>query len=125
MNAGLKRAILAMIVIGLPLPSMAFDSYFCTGTIDSVGVNPDGTVQIDSSAAGLRYAKLCSLNATVNTGVNQIPPDTCKGVLATVLRAQATGATVQWGFLDASTCSGHTAWVQLTGWYYGPIVLNQ
>jgi hypothetical protein len=120
-----KNAILCAAVFGLSLPVPASASYFCTGSIDSVGVDPDGSVIMSSSAAGLSWVTLCSVSTTVNDGVYGISPDACKGVLATLLRAQATGATVQWGFLDSLTCTTHTAWTQLMGWYFGPIVLNQ
>ena len=125
MQSKWRNAILAAAVIGLVLPVPAWASYFCTGSIDSAGVDPDGSLIIDSSAAGLSFVTLCSVSGTVNNGVFGITPDTCKGILATVLRAQATGATVQWAFLDSLTCTTHTAWTQLMGWYYGPIVITQ
>ncbi len=124
MKARWMPMISTIAVAALTMPS-AWASYFCNGVIDSVGVNPDGTVQIDSSSAGLRYAKVCTLSGPMDNGIYSISADVCKGILATVLRAQATGATVQWGFMDNITCSQHVAWQPLTGLYYGPIILNQ
>jgi hypothetical protein len=125
MKSKWKNAILSAAVVGLALPVPASANYFCTGSIDSAGVDPDGSVIINSPAAGFSFVTLCSISATVNDGVFGITPDTCKGILATVLRAQSTGATVQWAFLDSLTCTTHTAWTQLMGWYYGPIVMTQ
>jgi len=120
------RTIACSLALGLAFPSAAWANYFCNGSIESAAISPDGFVTINSPAAGLSFVRLCSVNSTVNNGVYGISPDACKGILATVLRAQATGATVQWGFIDEpTTCAGHTAWQQLTGWYWGPAVMNQ
>lgn len=94
-------------------------NYFCTGTVDAVGVNPDGTVYLSSSGAGFSYVSLCMIGTTYN-GVSS---DTCKSILATLLAAKASGLQTQWAFNDSLSCTTHTAWAPLTGWYYGPIAL--
>lgn len=120
-----KSILLSAVAAAVALPPSAWANYFCQGSIDQVGVNPDGSVIVLSSQASLSYITLCSVSTAVNNGVYSISTDTCKGMLATVLRAQATGATVQWGFTDSLVCSGHTAYQQLTGLYWGPIVQTE
>ena len=124
MSVNWKTLILAAVTTAaLPLPASA--NYFCQGSIDQVGVSPDGFVIVVSAQATLSYVVVCSVTFAANNGVYSISTDTCKGILATLLRAQATGASVQWGFNDALSCSGHTAYQQLTGLYWGPIIQTQ
>jgi hypothetical protein len=113
-------SLLALSLLALA-PSSAWANYFCTGAIDNVGVDVNGSVWFSSSSVGFSYVALCSVNAATNS----IPVSACQAMFAILLRAQATGAQVQWAFDDSLTCATHPAWIWLTGLYWGPQVITQ
>jgi hypothetical protein len=92
-------------------------NYFCTGTVTSVAVQPNGTVMV-TGIQGLDSAALCNISTTANN----ISPDLCRTIYATLLTAKLTNRPVTFAYDDALTCSTHPAWATLTGWYFGPRV---
>ena len=91
---------------------------FCQGTINYVGVGPDGTVSmlaVGSIAPDAVY--VCRIGTTSN-GVTS---DACKGVLSTLLTAKASGHSVRWAFNDEVPCGQRATWQYLQNWYWGPI----
>jgi hypothetical protein len=113
-------SLLALSLLALA-PSTAWANYICAGAIDNVGVDVNGSVSFSSFSVGFSYVTLCSVNAATNG----IPVSACQAMFATLLRAQATGAQVQWAFDDSLTCATHPAWIWLTGLYWGPQVITQ
>lgn len=106
----------------------AWANYFCSGTITDVSLTPSGSVFFNSdSNLGLQWQAVCTLGTTQN-GVS---PDACKAIYATLLTAKTSGKTVEFGFSDALSCTGHPAWTLLAtgsynsgGWYWGPVLSN-
>jgi hypothetical protein len=115
-----RTSIITSLLLGI-LPAIASANYFCTGPVDNIGVDINGTVWMTSSTVGFSYVPICSVSTTTNGPTTAA----CQAILATLLRAQATGAQVQWAFNDSLTCSTHPAWQWLTGWYWGPQVTTQ
>ena len=96
----------------------AASAYGCTGTLDSVSLNPSGVITVSSTASQLRVFYVCQIGATEN-GVD---PNTCKAILASLIAAKEAGEQVQWQFNDSLSCQTHPRWTWLTGWYYGPVL---
>lgn len=104
------------------IPAMATVHYACGGPVDGVTVSPGGVVSA-SSAGGQHWGYFCQLGATTN-GVSN---DACKGILATLLAAQASGKSVNLWFDDDYDCNWHAsngAWAWLNTVYWGPSILN-
>jgi hypothetical protein len=95
-------------------------NYFCEGKVHHVAVGPGGQVTLYADP-GFHWDYLCSVSAATN-GVSV---DACKAIFSALLTAQATDKTVQWAFSDALSCTTHPDWQYLTGWYWGPVVLEQ
>ncbi len=111
----LVSAALCMAALAAPC---AEANYFCYGTVDQVAAGPDGSVMAVS--AGMGWVYLCHVDSTWNG----ITPDACKGVLSALLAAKLAGRQVQWAFNDALTCTTHPSWAALTGWYWGPAMID-
>lgn len=97
-------------------------TYTCTGPVLGVTVNPDGLV-VAEQVAGIGWAYLCRLGATYNG----VTPDACKGIHASLLVAQLTQKDVMLWFNDGATggsCNTRSVFAPLTGWYFGPRVVN-
>ena len=120
------RLALACVALGAIVPLQASaTNYICNVVITYAGVNPDGSVLI-SASNGISYDTICSVSTTFSNGVYGITTDTCKAILATVLRAQATGASVQLGFQNNDYCgSPPGGYSPLNGLYFGPIIVSQ
>lgn len=96
----------------------AFASYTCTGPVQGVEIAPDGQVNAQTLAGTINWTYLCS----VETTENNVAPDACKAIYATLLAAQLSGQPVTLWFNDSLTCTTHPTWTWLTGWYFGPAV---
>lgn len=94
-------------------------AYACTGTLDSVYLNPSGVITVVSSSSGLGTFYVCEIGATAN-GVSA---EVCNSILAQLIAAKEAGEQVQWQFNDSLTCQTHAQWSWLTGWYFGPGLL--
>ena len=104
----------------LAMTSTGVLAYGCQGPIASVALNPGGLVTVSSPASGLNTFYVCQIGATVN-GVG---PEQCKAILSMLYVARTTGQQVQWQFNDGLTCGQHGDWAYLTGWYFGPTLLD-
>jgi hypothetical protein len=98
----------------------AFATYTCQGTISGVSLNQSGTVTISSPASGLGTFYVCQVGSTMN-GVG---PEQCKAMLAMFYIARSSGQQVQWHFSDSLTCTSHPSWDWLSGWYFGPTLMD-
>lgn len=98
--------------------SPAFANYTCQGKINQLSVDPSGNVVIGSTGAGLSWAYLCNVSAAGNN----VTPESCRGVLSTLLTAYASASNVVFWFNDSLTCTTHPPWSYLTGWYFGPAI---
>lgn len=83
-----KNILLSAVATAVALPLPAFANYFCQGIIDQVGIDPDGSVILNSSQATLSYVVLRSVSTTASDGVYGVSPDACKGIWATVASPQ-------------------------------------
>jgi hypothetical protein len=99
-------------------PALAVD-YACDGPVNGVTVGPSGVVSA-ASAGGQSWGYFCQLGTTTN-GVS---PDACKGMLAILLAAQASGKNVRLWFRDSLSCSTNRGWNWLDTLYWGPAVLD-
>jgi hypothetical protein len=97
----MKKSSLIVSVVAWLAPTLAFANYFCAGPVDAVGVDPNGQVWFASATAGFSYVVPYSVTSTYGA----ISTSTCQAMLAVLIRAQATGATVQWAFNDSLTCA--------------------
>lgn len=101
--------------------SSVYASYSCAGTVRGTTVHPtNGTIYVESIGADIRWPIICSLVSDYG-GVS---PETCKSIHATLLTAQTTGKKVRFWFNDDGDCTTHRAWGQLTGWYFGPMLVD-
>jgi len=100
--------------------SPAFANYSCQGKIHQLSVDPGGNVVVGAVGSGLSWVYLCNVSTTANS----ITPESCRGVLTTLLTASASGSDVVFWFNDSLTCTTHPSWAQLTGWYFGPTIEN-
>lgn len=98
----------------------AWATYQCDGLLQSVALNPNGLLTVNSADGGLNAAYVCQIGSTYN-GVSS---DACKAIYAMLMQAWAMGKVVSWNYSDSYTCSTRPSWTMLTGWYYGPFVTN-
>lgn len=108
----MKRAL--YVFLALAIPAVASANYSCSGTVDSLALNPSGVLTV--SIGSLQNVYLCQIGTTRNG----VPSDVCKAIFAHLLSAKTTGKLVQLQFNDGLTCSTHASWSDLAGWYYGP-----
>lgn len=101
------------------LASNAWANYSCIGPVYGVAIDVSGSVYAGSIPGG-NWTQLCQISGTVN-GVG---PESCKAIYTLLITAQTTGRQVQMWFNDNLTCTTHPAWNTLTGWYFGPQLLN-
>jgi len=108
------------IICAISVTTIAHANYFCEGKVHHVAVGPGGQVTVHADP-GFHWDYLCS----VTTATNGVSVDACKAIFSALLTAQATDKTVQWAFNDSLSCTTHPDWQYLTGWYWGPVVLEQ
>jgi len=104
----------------LALPSAAFANYACAGLIDQVSLNQSGVVTVTSMDSGLGTFYVCQIGATTSG----IGPEQCKAMYAMLLVARSSQQRIAWTFSDSLTCTTHPTWAWLSGWYYGPTVMD-
>jgi uncharacterized SAM-dependent methyltransferase len=95
-------------------PAMAVH-YACNGPVNGVTVNPSGVVSA-AAAGGQSWGFFCQLGSSINN----VSAEACKGILAVLMTAQASGKTVTLWFDDNLTCSTHASWAWLDTVYWGP-----
>jgi hypothetical protein len=104
----------------LPLPLFAQSTtYQCTGAVSDLVIAPNGVVT--ATVGSLQWVELCSVNS--GSTFNGVASDACKVVFAHLLAAKTAGNQEAFWFNDGAsggTCTSHTAWQPLTGWYFGP-----
>lgn len=106
-------------VVLLISTSNAWANYSCIGQVYGVSIDVNGSVYAGSIPGG-NWPLLCQIGATFN-GVG---PDACKAIYTLLITAQTSGRQVQMWFNDNLTCTTHPAWNTLSGWYFGPQLLN-
>jgi hypothetical protein len=117
-----RHKILIALFTGAIAAQASAANYACAGPVSGVSVSPGGVVSAES-AGGQHWGYFCQLGATTNT----VTSDACKGVLAVLLAAQASGKSVNLWFSDANDCAWHASngsWAWLTTWYWGPTSIN-
>jgi hypothetical protein len=102
----------------LLVSSVARASYYCDGPVTDLSISKDGLIM--ASIGELKSVYLCQIGASKN-GVSS---EVCKAIHAQLLAATISGRRVRMYFDDSNTCTTHTAWADLTGWYTGPVLLN-
>lgn len=112
----IARKFFIIISLSLLISQSAFATYTCTGKVKGTTVHPNGTIYVEGIGTGLRWVTLCSLKVDYGS----VSPEACKAIHATLLTAQTADKSVTLWFNDSLTCTTHTAWRQLTGWYFGP-----
>jgi hypothetical protein len=114
----IKRNWLVACVAGALSSAPAFAvHYACSGPVNGVTVSPSGVVSA-AAAGGQSWGHFCQLGTTTNN----VSPEACKGILAILLAAQASGKTVTLWYDDALACSTHASWVWLDTVYWGPTI---
>jgi len=115
---GLVAVIAAFACAG---PAMAVN-YSCGGAVNGVTVGPGGTLSA-ANAGGQSWGYFCQIGATTNN----ISSDACKGMLAVLLAAQASGKQVVVWYSDDHDCAWHAAngaWQWLSTVYWGPAMME-
>ncbi len=103
--------------------SNAFATYTCTGKVSGVTINPSQGRVLVESVGGLVWVELCSVEKIFNN----INPETCKQIYSLLLTAQTAKKEVMFWFNDENSgmnCSNHPSWQLLTGWYFGPRLID-
>lgn len=93
--------------------------YVCSGFVKGVSLSPNGSLMVESIGP-LNWPRLCNVSGTHRS----ISPETCKNIYSMLLTAQSTKKQVMFWFNDGQNCSSHTAWADLTGWYFGPKLME-
>lgn len=116
MRSSVFRRVLLIAAASVLTSQTALADYTCSGPVSGVQISPGGVVSA-TSYAGLSWVYLCS----VETSQNGVSPATCKSIYAMLLTAQTSGKSVTLWFNDEpKTCTSHTPWTWITGWYWGP-----
>jgi hypothetical protein len=112
-----KMFFLILLMMGFASTAHAYE---CTAKVNNLVVAPTGVVSF--SFGSMNEVYLCSVNTTYNT----VAPDACKSIVSLLMAAKLSDKNVRMWFNDASnscTNTGHAAWADLKGWYYGPALL--
>ncbi|GFE83477.1 hypothetical protein GCM10011487_54770 [Steroidobacter agaridevorans] len=109
----------ALFAVALAFAGSA-QAYTCQGRVTGVTLSPSGQLTA-AEIAGLQWPYLCELNGSSESNATT---QTCKAIYALLLTAQASGKHVQLWFNDSGDCTTHTAWQPLTGWYWGPMLVD-
>ena len=96
----------------------AIYAYICQGPVTGLSINPKSGAILAERIGPLVWPQLCS----VTTSLNGVSPETCKIIYSVLLTAQSTKKEVVMWFNDGKNCSqeSHPSWSTLTGWYFGP-----
>ena len=114
----IKRRWLIACAVGALSSAPAFAvHYACGGPVNGVTVSPGGVVSA-AAAGGQSWGYFCQLGATTNN----VSTEACKGILAVLLTAQASGKSVTVWYDDDLTCSTHASWAWLNTVYWGPTI---
>lgn len=107
--------------MGLLLLSVgnAWATYNCVGPVTGVTIGPPGVVAVEAMPGGT-WVYLCQMGANYN-GVGR---EQCKAIYTLLITAKTTGKPVRMWFDDGLNCVNHPAWTNLTGWYFGPELVN-
>ena len=115
------RPMVCLLAAMLAAPALAAN-YACGGPVNGVTVGPTGVVSAES-AGGQHWGYFCQIGTTSNN----VSSEACKGILAVLLAAQASGKNVNLWYSDDYDCNWHAtngAWAWLNAWYWGPTVMN-
>jgi hypothetical protein len=111
-----RRLVSAIATLLCAAPAMAVH-YACSGPVSGVTAGPSGVVSA-AAAGGQSWGYFCQLGAVSNN----VSAEACKGILAVLLSAQATGKSVTVWYDDDLTCSTHPSWAWLNTLYWGPSI---
>jgi hypothetical protein len=112
------KAVVALAASLVAQSALAVD-YSCDGPVNGVTVGPSGVLSA-ASAGGQAWGYFCQVNGTSNN----ISPEACRGMLAVLLTAQASGKQVRIWFRDDNSCSTNRGWAWLSTMYWGPAVID-
>lgn len=114
----MKKVMVAALLALFSARSLA---YTCSGEVKGVSLSPTGTLMAESIGP-LVWPKLCN----VSSPQRGISPETCQNIYSLLLTAQTTNKSVMFWFNDDKDCSvdSHTPWADLSGWYFGPKLMN-
>ena len=105
------------------LSTNAFATYTCEGVVEGVSINPKNGRVLVEKIGDIIWVELCS----VESEYNYVNPETCKGIYSLLLTAQSSKKKVMLWFDDEDSgmnCSNHPNWQALTGWYFGPKLVD-
>lgn len=92
----------------------ALAGYTCTGAARGVAIDVGGDVLVESIGP-LLWPRLCN----VRTSANNVAPEACKAIYASLLTAQASGKTVTvWVSDTGTTCTSLAQWQYVAGFYF-------
>jgi hypothetical protein len=81
----------------------------CQGKITYLGLNPDGTVNVN---IGFGVWGICNLSTPYSLGTVTFTPESCRAWYGTFLAAQKSGSTIRMHFVSGPACAqiGHWVW---------------
>jgi hypothetical protein len=103
----MRNYFLAVMLLALVVASPAQSPYPCTGTVTSIGIQNDGTVNFTISG-GPTGLSLCQMG--VASSRNSWSAESCKAAYATLLAAELSGKRTTIWFLDGLTCGTQPTW---------------
>ncbi|MBW8184278.1 hypothetical protein [Shewanella nanhaiensis] len=97
-------------------------AYICQGKVSGVSLGPKNGQLLAERIGPLSWPVLCS----VSVDQNGVDTETCKVIFSTLIAAQMSQKDVTLWFNDGKDCStdSHTPWGWLTGWYFGPKLVD-
>ncbi|CCN35785.1 conserved hypothetical protein [Vibrio nigripulchritudo SO65] len=109
----------------LLLSSISFNAiaanYTCSGKVTGVSIDAKSGDVLVERIGPLIWPRLCK----VDNEVHGISADACKTVYSTLLTAQTTNKEVVMWFNDGKSCETTAKpWQWITGWYFGPKLVN-
>jgi hypothetical protein len=118
----IKQAMLSLCGTAILAASTAASAatYTCTGPVVGLAIGPSGIITAES-IAGIQWPYICYVKSD---GALNTTGEICKSIYAMLLATQTSGKSVRLWFNDDLSCSTHPAWANLTGWYFGPVMLD-
>ncbi len=116
---GLRKLVLSCLLL---LSFEASAAYTCHGLVKGLSIEA-GTGDVLVERIGpLQWPRLCKVDGE-HEGISA---EACRTVYSTLMTAQVSQKSVTLWFNDNKDCSAasHAPWQWLTGWYFGPRLVD-
>jgi hypothetical protein len=108
MLRNVKHKVRLLAIATMLASGSASASVDCQGKVTYLGLNPDGTVNVN---IGFGIWGMCNVSSTYSLGSVTFTPESCRAWYSTFLAAQKSGSTIRMHFISGPACAQIGHWV--------------